>query len=169
MGQDIRSGEVARDERAIGAGQPGRTHQLQPNAIGLVQSTVIAIASSAPGQAMAVSMAAIIAASAYGGGMAVIITTLPMLAIAFAYHRLNLWEQNCGASYVWVGRSINPYFGFMVGWIMLAGWVLATVSESLPRLGKYTATMPNIAPMAACPMSLARMLRPRLLRLVTLR
>jgi amino acid transporter len=107
-------------------------HELRPNAIGLLQSTVIAIASSAPGQATAISLAAIIAASAYGGGAAIIITTIPMLAIAFAYHRLNMWEQNCGASYVWVGRSISPYLGFMVGWIMLVGWILATVSDILP-------------------------------------
>jgi amino acid transporter len=107
-------------------------HELRPNAIGLLQSTVIAIASSAPGQATAISLAAIIVASAYGGGAAVIITTIPMLAIAFAYHRLNMWEQNCGASYVWVGRSINPYLGFMIGWIMLVGWILATVSDILP-------------------------------------
>lgn len=107
-------------------------HELKPNAIGLFQSTVIAVASSAPGQATAISLAGIIIASAYAGGMAIIITTLPMLAIAYAYHRLNLWEQNCGASYVWVGRSINPYIGFMVGWIMLAGWILATVSDILP-------------------------------------
>jgi amino acid transporter len=120
-------GEAAR----IPAASPTE-HELRPNAIGLVQSTVIAIASSAPGQATAISIAALIVASSYAGGMAILITTLPMLAIAFAYHRLNLWEQNCGASYVWVGRSINPYIGFMVGWIMLAGWVLATVSDILP-------------------------------------
>ena len=71
-------------------------------------------------------------ASAYGGGTAILITTIPMLLIAFAYYRLNLWEQNCGASYVWVGRSISPYLGFMVGWIMLAGYVLGTVSDILP-------------------------------------
>ena len=111
--------------------EPSR-HELRPNAIGLLQSTVIAIASSAPGQATAVSISALIVASAYGGGPAVIITTIPMLLIAFAYYRLNLWEQNCGASYVWVGRSISPYLGFMVGWIMLAGYVLGTVSDILP-------------------------------------
>ncbi len=115
----------------VPAAHPER-HHLKPNAIGLFQSTVIAIASSAPGQATAISIAAIIVASSYAGGVAILITTLPMLAIAYSYHRLNLWEQNCGASYVWVGRSINPYFGFLVGWIMLTGWVLATVSDILP-------------------------------------
>ena len=107
-------------------------HELKPNAIGLLQSTVIGIASSAPGQATALAMAAIIVASAYGGGTAILITMLPMLAIAIAYQRLNMWEQNCGASYVWVGRAVNPYLGFLVGWVMLAGYVLGTVSDILP-------------------------------------
>jgi amino acid transporter len=116
---------------AIPAVAPAQ-HELKPNAIGLLQSTVIAIASSAPGQATAVSIAGLIVASSYAGGVAILITTIPMLAIAYSYHRLNLWEQDCGASYVWVGRSINPYVGFMVGWTMLAGWMLATVSDILP-------------------------------------
>ncbi|MEO8686741.1 MAG: APC family permease [Solirubrobacteraceae bacterium] len=100
--------------------------------ISLFQSIVTSVASSAPGQATAVSIAALIAAGAYGGGAAILITALPMLAIAFAYHRLNLWDQSCGASYVWVGRAISPYLGFMVGWIMLAGYGLGTVSDILP-------------------------------------
>jgi len=107
-------------------------HGLQRNAIGLVQSTVIGVASSAPGQAMAVSIGALIVASAYGGAVAVVLMTLPMLAIAYSYHRLNMWEQNCGASYVWVGRAISPYLGFLVGWIMLAGYVLGTASDIFP-------------------------------------
>ena len=52
-----------------------------------------------------------------------------MLVIAYAYRRLNLWRQNCGASYAWGGRAINPYLGFMVGWLMVAGYLIATVSS----------------------------------------
>jgi hypothetical protein len=70
-------------EPAIPAVDPTK-HELKPNAISLLQSTVIAIASSAPGQATAISIAALIIASSYGGGVAILITTLPMLAIAFA-------------------------------------------------------------------------------------
>src|SRR5947209_9592420 len=109
-----------------------QNQELLPNAIGLLQSTVISIAASAPGQATALSLAAIVVASAYGGGAAIIITTIPMLAIAYSYYRLNLWDQNCGATYVWVGRSISPYLGFLVGWIMLAGFALGEVSNILP-------------------------------------
>jgi amino acid transporter len=106
--------------------------ELAKGAISLLQNVVTSVASSAPGQSSAVTIAALIAASSYAGGFAILVTTLPMLAIAFAYHRLNLWQQSCGASYVWVGRSISPYLGFMVGWIMLAGYGLGTVSDILP-------------------------------------
>ncbi len=51
-----------------------------------------------------------------------------MLIIANAYRRLNLWNANCGASFEWVGRAISPYLGFLTGWLMIAAYVIATVS-----------------------------------------
>ena len=51
-----------------------------------------------------------------------------MLVIANAYRRLNLWNANCGASFEWVGRAINPYLGFMTGWLMIAASLIAAVS-----------------------------------------
>jgi amino acid transporter len=51
-----------------------------------------------------------------------------MLIIANAYRRLNLWNANCGASFEWVGRAINPYLGFMTGWLMLAGTLFGTLT-----------------------------------------
>jgi amino acid transporter len=51
-----------------------------------------------------------------------------MLIIANAYRRLNLWNANCGASFEWVGRAINPYLGFITGWLMIAGSLVGAVS-----------------------------------------
>ncbi|MFJ9863949.1 APC family permease [Streptomyces sp. NPDC101165] len=42
---------------------------------------------------------------------------LPILGIAGSYSRLNRVEPNAGNGYVWVGRSLNPWLGFMVGWV----------------------------------------------------
>ena len=47
-----------------------------------------------------------------------------MIVIANCYRRLNMWNANCGASFEWVGRVINPYLGFMVGWIMIMGAII---------------------------------------------
>ena len=97
--------------------RPGSSHRgrLEPDAIGVAQDTVIGMASSAPAGTMASTLAALAAASAYGSGPVLILTALPMLIIANSYRRLNLWSANCGASFEWVGRAINPYLGFITG------------------------------------------------------
>jgi amino acid transporter len=51
-----------------------------------------------------------------------------MLIIANAYRRLNLWNANAGASFEWVGRAINPYLGFLTGWLMVTGTLIGTLS-----------------------------------------
>ncbi|CCK25458.1 amino acid transporter [Streptomyces davaonensis JCM 4913] len=48
---------------------------------------------------------------------------LPVLGIAGAYTRLNRVEPNAGNGYVWVGRSLNPWLGFMVGWVSIVATV----------------------------------------------
>jgi amino acid transporter len=108
---------------------PAIASRLEPDAIGVIQDTVIGMASSAPAGTMAATVAALAVASAYGSGPVLILTALPMLIIANSYRRLNLWSANCGASFEWVGRAINPYLGFITGWLMIAGYVIGTVAE----------------------------------------
>src|SRR6266568_3549517 len=78
------------------------------------------MASSAPAATVGLSLAALAVATAYGSGPILILTAIPMLIIANAYRRLNLWKANTGASFEWVGRAINPYLGFLTGWLMIA-------------------------------------------------
>src|SRR5260370_5185183 len=87
------------------------------------------MASSAPAGTMAATLAALAVTSAYGSGPVLILTAVPMLVIANSYRRLNLWSANCGASFEWVGRAVNPYLGFLTGWLMIAGYVIGTVAE----------------------------------------
>jgi amino acid transporter len=107
---------------------PAIPARLEPDAIGVAQDTIIGLASSAPAATMAVTMAGMAAAAAYGGGPVIILCGIPMLILANTYRRLNLWNANCGASFEWVGRAINPYLGFIVGWMMLAGCLTGTIS-----------------------------------------
>jgi amino acid transporter len=108
------------------------THQLRPDVVTLPQSVVIGVATSAPGQSTAVALAGMVAVAAYATGPAILLSMLPMLAIALCYQRLNLWNQNCGGPYVWVAKAISPYVGYLVGWSMLVGFVLGSVSNILP-------------------------------------
>src|SRR5580698_1776675 len=102
--------------------------RLEPDAIGVAQDTVIGMASSAPAASVGLTLALIVGATAYASGLVIILTAIPMLVIANAYRRLNLWNANCGASFEWVGRAINPYLGYMTGWLMLAGTLFGTLT-----------------------------------------
>ena len=120
------------DHPATFAGRvPAPAAKLEPNAIGAAQDTVIGMASSAPAATVGVSLAALAAATAYGSGPILLITAVPMLIIANAYRRCNLWNANCGASFEWVGRAIDPYLGFLTGWLMVAAYIIGTVAEVL--------------------------------------
>jgi amino acid transporter len=102
--------------------------RLEADAIGVAQDTVIGMASSAPAVSVGLTLAALAAATAYGGGPVLILTAIPMIIIANAYRRLNMWNANCGASFEWVGRAINPYLGFFTGWLMITGYIIGAVA-----------------------------------------
>ncbi|HUN32491.1 MAG TPA: APC family permease [Trebonia sp.] len=110
---------------------PAPPARLEPDAIGVAQDTIIGMATSAPAAVVAITLASLAAAGTgayYGGGISLLICAIPMVIIAYAYHRLNMWNANSGASFEWVGRAINPYLGFLTGWLMIAGYVLGTLS-----------------------------------------
>ena len=126
--------------------------RLEPDAIGAAQDTIIGMANSAPTVAIGLSLAGLAAAAAYGSGPVIILCGIPMLVIANAYRRLNLWSANCGASFEWVGRAIDPYLGFLTGWLMIAASLIAAVAGVVvlaPSVlaifgGSALSTWPNI-------------------------
>jgi amino acid transporter len=117
--------------QATAASRTSTASRLEPDAIGVAQDTVIGMASSAPAATIGLSLAALAAATAYGSGPILILTAIPMLIIANAYRRCNMWNANCGASFEWVGRAINPYLGFLTGWLMVVAYIIGTVAEIL--------------------------------------
>src|ERR1700733_391195 len=127
-----RHGDRMTDATAAGRTAPPRiANRLEPDAIGVAQDTVIGMANAAPTVSIGLTLAVLAAGAAYAGGLIIILTAIPMLIIANSYRRLNLWNANCGASFEWVGRAINPYLGFMTGWLMLAGSIMGTLSAVL--------------------------------------
>src|SRR6185437_1044558 len=127
--------------------------RLEPDAIGVAQDTIIGLANVGPALSVALTLAGLAAAAAYGAVPVILLCMVPMIIIANAYRRLNLWNANCGASFEWVGRAINPYLGFFTGWLMIAATITGTTS-GVVVLGPSvlalfnadpTATWPNIA------------------------
>ena len=126
--------------------------RLESDAIGPTETTVIGIANAAPAVSVGLTLAVLAATSAYASGPIILLCAIPMLVIANAYRRLNLWKANTGASFEWVGRSINPYLGFLAGWLMIAGnfagtsaGVVVLAPSVLAVFGSNaTSTWPNI-------------------------
>src|SRR5215469_17082575 len=107
---------------------PTPVARLEPDAINVAQDTFIGLATTGPCVSIGFTLAALAAAAAYAGAIVLILTAIPMLVIANAYRRLNLWNANCGASFEWVGRAINPYLGFMAGWLMIAASLVGGIA-----------------------------------------
>jgi hypothetical protein len=119
--------------------EPVPAAKLEPDAIGVAQDTVIGMASSAPAASVGLTLAALAAATAYGSGPVLVLTAVPMLVIANAYRRCNLWNANCGASFEWVGRAINPYLG---RWARPGFWPGSSASRSWPHRPRRTGPWP---------------------------
>jgi amino acid transporter len=136
---DDRSGESA--ARDVDAAEP-QEHgsRLARNALGLAGNIGIALGSAGPTASIALTLAAVVAASTFASPIAILICGLPMLAIAAAFRRLNRWRVNCGGIYIWGGRAISPYYGFAAGWIVILAYVVGVVSISLP-IGPYVVSL----------------------------
>ncbi len=111
--------------------------ELKHNALGVGDAIILGLSSSGPSQTMAVSLAAIVAASAYAGILPILLAFIPMLGIALAYQRLNRWNQSAGATYSWVARTLHPILGFLSGWMILLYYTVGTTSLTIP-CGTYT-------------------------------
>ncbi len=113
---------------------------LKPSAaksFGLGDAIVLGLSSSGPAQTLAVSLATLVAACGLGGPLPIVVCFLPMLGIALAYQRLNVWDPRAGATYSWVARVFHPYLGFLCGWMILLYYTLGTSSLTIPA-GSYT-------------------------------
>ncbi|WP_443035000.1 APC family permease [Streptomyces sp. BE133] len=92
--------------------------------LGVVDGVVIAASSTAATSSIGIGLG--VTAGAVGLHLPIImlLAFLPILGIAGAYSRLNKVEPNMGSGYVWVGRSLSPWLGFLVGWIGIVSTIV---------------------------------------------
>ncbi len=135
---------------AVTTGAAGTPVEGQPtlakNEVGLLGSTVFALAGAAPGQTVSIVLASLVTTAAYGTILPLAISAAGLLCIAIAFQRLNMWRQNAGATYEWVCRSLSPYAGNLVGWLMLVafcGFVLIDVITLGPSVLALLGLSPN--------------------------
>ncbi len=124
------------DARAAGPTSPAPPAEttgkgLATGQLGLIGSTVIGLASTAPVYSLAATLGFIVMAVGAQAPIAMLLAFVPMLLIAFAYRELNRAVPDCGTTFTWATKAFGPRVGWMGGWgIAVAGIiVLANLAQ----------------------------------------
>ncbi|MGH2905835.1 MAG: APC family permease [Solirubrobacterales bacterium] len=120
---ELASGQpVAAEPRdtAVEVGDKG----LKKNAIGFVSSTVIGVASTAPGYSLAASLGFVAAAVGAQSPAIMILAFVPMLFIATSYYYMNRADPDCGTTFTWVTKAMGPRTGWVGGWAIVVADVI---------------------------------------------
>lgn len=105
---------------------------LEKNALGLMESTVMGVAGTAPVFSIAATSATLIAAVGLLAPASLLYCGLIMLGVTFAYMHLNRWDTNAGATYAWVSKVFGQLLGFLAGWALLVASAVFMVSGTVP-------------------------------------
>jgi putrescine importer len=54
----------------------------------------------------------------------ILVAMLAMMITAFSYGRMASVYPSAGSAYTYVGRTISPHLGFLIGWAMLLDYIL---------------------------------------------
>ncbi|MCX3059017.1 APC family permease [Streptomyces beihaiensis] len=102
--------------RSIRTQPPGLRRSL-----GVVDGIAVAASSTAATTSIGIGMGSLAATVGLQAPAVLLVAFVPILGIAAAYARLNRHEPNMGNGYVWVGRTLGPWLGFLTGWVTLVG------------------------------------------------
>ena len=109
---------------------------LKSDAIGLVSSIVIGIASVAPAYSLAASLGLVVVAVGLQSPIVMLLAFVPMFLIAYGYQGLNEIDPDCGTTFTWGARVFGPKTGWMGGWAIIVADVI--VMANLAQIaGQY--------------------------------
>ncbi len=114
----------------------GSAKGLKSGALGLISSTVIGVASTAPAYSLAATLGFVVVAIGLQAPIVTVLAFIPMLFVAQAYNELNKADPDCGTTFTWATRAFGPRTGWWGGWGIVAADVL--VMASLAQIaGQY--------------------------------
>lgn len=95
---------------------------LEHNAIGLVSSITIGLASTAPAFSLAATVGYLAIEVGNFAPAAIVAAFIPIIFIAVAYRELNKVIPDCGTTFTWGTKAFTPRIGWMGGWgVAVAG------------------------------------------------
>jgi amino acid transporter len=103
---------------------------VKSGAIGLLSSTGIGMASTAPAYSVAATLGFVVVISGVQTALIVIIAFIPMFFAAWAIKLMNKIDPDCGTSFAWAARALGPRTGWFAGGF-------ATIAADFLAMGAY--------------------------------
>src|SRR6201999_1942615 len=101
---------------------------LKTGALGLVSSTVMGVASTAPAYSLAATLGFIVAVVGLGSPIVAVIAFIPIFLTSIGYSEMNKADPDCGTTFTWATRAFGPKTGWAGGWAIVAADVLVMAS-----------------------------------------
>jgi amino acid transporter len=86
---------------------------LKGSAIGLLSSTIIGLAATAPAYSVTATLGFVVIAVGLHAPAIMFLAFFPMMAIAVAYAQLNRADPDCGTSFTWAAKAFGPRTGWV--------------------------------------------------------
>jgi amino acid transporter len=106
--------------------------KLASESLGVMESTIMGIAGSAPAYSVEITTSTLIAVSGLFSPASILICGIIMFGITFAFINLNKVSPSAGTSYTWVSMVFGKTWGFLAGWALLVLCCIFMVSAMIP-------------------------------------
>jgi amino acid transporter len=98
---------------------------LKGSAIGLLSSTIIGLAATAPAYSITATLGFVVLAVGLHAPAMMLLAFFPMMAVAVGYAQLNRADPDCGTIFTWATRNFGPRTGWLGGWVATLASVIA--------------------------------------------
>src|SRR5215469_9527117 len=101
---------------------------LKSGALGLISTTVMGVASTAPAYSLAAPLGFVIAVVGLGSPIVAVLAFIPIVLTSIGYSEMNKADPDCGTTFTWGARAFGPRTGWAGGWAIVAADVLVMAS-----------------------------------------
>jgi amino acid transporter len=101
---------------------------LKSDALGLLSSIVIGVASTAPAYSLAATLGLIVVGVGLASPLVTLLAFVPMLLVSIGYSEMNKADPDCGTTFTWGTRTFGPWVGWLGGWGIIVADILVMAS-----------------------------------------
>jgi len=101
---------------------------LKSGALGLISTTVMGVASTAPAYSLAATLGFVVAVVGLGSPIVAVLAFIPIVLTSIGYSEMNKADPDCGTTFTWGARAFGPRTGWAGGWAIVAADILVMAS-----------------------------------------